>query len=811
MDSPDHNRVREIFHQAVDLTEQDRPVFLEQQCGDNTKLREAVERLLRHHRPNTLLLESEKQTMQLPAESFSDSIERRTRGFGDTVTDVPTESAVGLLERQSQVIPRRNKQRRLVIVVSSVCLLALLMFGWWLNSAIEESVSYSLRVGMQGMLDQQVRAIEAWLDTEEELVTSWAHVPDVVGAVENLDAITRTAGSTPEQLREAEAQDRLKNSLNTITRTSGPFNYAVWNREGTLLADSNPDSDPLIGNATTEYGASLLARVFGGDTVVWLPSRAGFITKGFVLSGGLQKAYLALITPVFRPGEERPFAAMLLSHPSRQERFEDLLFKAQFGETGEVYAIAEDGYLITESRFVGQLRTVDLVEDSPDSFSSQVVRVADPGGDLTDGFRSELPRGEWPLTRAATATIQGLNGGDFDGYRDYRGVDVIGVWAWMPKHRFGLIAEVDYANAYGALSPLHRAFGIIFAALILAALTAAGASLALVQLRQKNGESTRVGPYTLKALLGEGGFARVYLANHALLKRPTAIKILKPDQITPKNLIRFEREVQLASGLTHPNTINIYDYGATTDGSFYYAMEYIKGPSLQELIESDGPQTPERVVWILAQICRSLREAHERGLIHRDIKPQNIMLCRRGGEYDFVKVLDFGLARSFEADNRRVTETKLLIGTPLYIAPERIVDPTCMDPRSDIYSLGILGYYLLTGREPFDASGSIDALAQAINRSARRPSEQSPSMIPQGLDQLIRDCHSRVITERPQTAAEVLIRLDAVVLKTPWTPLRATAWWEEHRPTLDTEARKSVAALASVAQATPSKLLPKSS
>ena len=313
------------------------------------------------------------------------------------------------------------------------------------------------------------------------------------------------------------------------------------------------------------------------------------------------------------------------------------------------------------------------------------------------------------------------------------------------------------------------------------AVVATVTSFILMRRRDKS-EVGRIGAYTLKSLIGEGGFAHVYLANHALLKRPTAVKVLKQDQMNARNLGRFEREVQLASSLTHPNTIGIYDYGSSDDGHFYYAMEFIKGLTIQELIELDGPQTPERVTWILKQVCASLREAHSKGLIHRDIKPQNIMLCRRGGEYDTVKVLDFGLARNLdETSSNRVTETQLLIGTPHYIAPERIVDPNCMDPRTDIFSLGILAYYMLTGSEPYDAADSMDALAQTMNRSARRPSEQASSEIPYVLDRLVQECHSRTMAERPSSIDDVMKVLGDIRFADSWSASRAAAWWASHQ------------------------------
>lgn len=787
MSAADHDRVREVFHQVVNLSPENRAAFLQRECQDELPLRTAVERLLKHHRPDTLLMESENDTAnQGPPKTKAPAVDRqRTRRFGQTVAEGPDESAVGLLRRQSLAMPLLGGQRRWLLGGGGLGLLLLILLGWWLHTAIQNSLAASLEVTMREMLDHQVRALENWLATEEELIASWARVPGVVEAVKDLNQVARTADAPAEALTTSDSADVLRTTLNTITVVSGQFSYAVWNREGTLLADSSEQGQSLIGNGTTEYGAGLLARVFRGETALWMPSRAGFITQGFELTGQASKGNLALIAPVYVENDPRPVAAILMSHRSRQQRFEAMLEAAQFGQTGEVYAFADDGYLISESRFLDDLKQIGLVDNSADAFSAQVVRVADPGGNLVTGFQSKLVRREWPLTRAVTAAVSGLNGSDIDGYRDYRGVEVIGVWSWLPNYRFGVIAEVDHVDAYGPMVPLQRTFGLIFAALVIAALAAVAASLALLKLRHNSTVST-VGPYTLKSQLGEGGFARVYLATHALLKRPTAIKILKPDQINAKNLSRFEREVQLASGLNHPNTINIYDYGATENGSFYYAMEYIKGPSLQELIELDGPQTSARVIWILEQICQSLREAHDKGLIHRDIKPQNIMLCRRGGEYDFVKVLDFGLARSMEAEQNRVTETKLLIGTPLYIAPERIVDPTCMDPRSDIYSLGILGFFLLTGREPFEAQGSMDALAQTINSQARRPSEQTKTPIPPRLDRLIRDCHSRVVTERPQTIHDVLNRLLEVELDEKWNGKKAAAWWaKQHQHAVD--------------------------
>lgn len=784
MASPDHARVRDVFLAAIELPESQHSDFLNQQCGQDSELKQAVQRLINHHEPETPILDCERPSAA--TNEASDNQTTSTPGtlkFGKTVP-VSAEYSQPALRRKTSAFRLLGRSRiyGLLIIAASVSLLLLL--GIWVRTALHNSASDSLQRTMQALLDEQVYAIETWLAAEERIVRSWTRSPEIVNCVDTLNKLTKQNEDPSSILADSPAAAELRSLLNRLTSSDGNFSYALWNREGTLIADSEIANAAFLGNGTTEYGASLLSRVFRGETVLWLPSRAGFITRDFELTGDFPKPGIALIAPVFTDSQ-RPIAAMLIADTNMQPRFEKMLAEARFGDTSEAYAVAEDGYLITESRFLDQLQDIGLVKPSPNAWSSQVVRVADPGGNMLDGYRSERSQAEWPLTLAANSALGGNAGADFQGYRDYRGVQVVGVWAWLPRYRFAVITELDYEKAFNVLAPLNRAFLVILTALGLATLGTIGSILALMRSRQNAGADLKVGPYRLKRLIGEGGFARVFLADHALLKRQTAVKILKPELITKSNLLRFEREVQLASGLTHPNTIGIYDYGSTDNGDFYYSMEYIEGLSLFDLVEFDGPQCAERTVWILTQICRSLREAHGKGLVHRDIKPQNIMLCRRGGEYDTVKVLDFGLARDFASgQHKRVTETRLLIGTPLYIAPERIVDAACMDARSDIYSLGILAYFLLTGREPFDAIDSMDAITQTINRPARYPSQHTRTTVPQKLDQLIHDCHLRDIEARPQTIEDVLAELEAIELPNPWNQSMARTWWEARRDAL---------------------------
>ncbi len=230
----------------------------------------------------------------------------------------------------------------------------------------------------------------------------------------------------------------------------------------------------------------------------------------------------------------------------------------------------------------------------------------------------------------------------------------------------------------------------------------------------------------------------------------------------------------------HRNTIEIYDYGPTSEGGFYSAMEFVDGLNLTQIVELDGPQRPARVVWILIEACRSLREAHSRGLIHRDIKPENIMLCCQGGEADSVKVLDFGLAREINQPLTRFTEAQILVGTPMYIAPERIADPTFIDARSDIFSLGVVAYYLLTGREPFAVDDAVEALAATLQNDPPLVSQDAPSKVPVALEELVYQCQSRDMDNRVSSITELIERLAEIDCGESWPREQAARWWWQH-------------------------------
>ena len=302
------------------------------------------------------------------------------------------------------------------------------------------------------------------------------------------------------------------------------------------------------------------------------------------------------------------------------------------------------------------------------------------------------------------------------------------------------------------------------------------------------GRERELGSYRVGELLSRGGMGEVYRATHLMLKRPAAIKLIRRDAI--ENLSadavrvlveRFRREAQVVASLTSVHTITLYDFGISGDGAFYHVMELLEGFDVQTLVSRFGPLPPERVIHLLTQACDSLAEAHAAGLVHRDIKPSNLFVCRLAGANDFLKVLDFGLvttyARSREPSLDTLSAPGVLVGTPGFMAPELVVDAGGIDHRADLYALGCVAFWMLTGREVFDVRTSMAQLVQHVHETPRAPSQLAPYPIPAALDRVILDCLAKDARDRPRDADELARRLAACPVQEPWAGDRAAGWW----------------------------------
>ena len=270
-----------------------------------------------------------------------------------------------------------------------------------------------------------------------------------------------------------------------------------------------------------------------------------------------------------------------------------------------------------------------------------------------------------------------------------------------------------------------------------------------------------------------------------MLRRPTAIKLLHADQAgSALALQRFESEVQQTARLTHPNTIRIYDYGRTPEDVFYYAMELLEGVTLEDVVTATGPMEPARVIHILRQVCGSLQEAHAAGLVHRDVKPANVMLCRQGGAPDFVKVLDFGLVKSLESETHERAPEHDVAGSPRYIAPESLTDPSAVDGRTDLYAVGAVGYFLLTGTPVFEGESIGELITGHLQTVPTRPSLRTGRALPTDLEDVLLACLEKSAADRPQTAAELATRLDACKDAVGWSDAQAEEWWANNATSL---------------------------
>lgn len=298
------------------------------------------------------------------------------------------------------------------------------------------------------------------------------------------------------------------------------------------------------------------------------------------------------------------------------------------------------------------------------------------------------------------------------------------------------------------------------------------------QLRRQVFAAKQLGQYRLKQRIGSGGMGEVYLAEHQMMKRPCAIKLIKPDKAGDARILaRFEREVRSTAKLSHWNSIDIFDYGNTADGTFYYVMEYLPGHNIGELVENGGPLPPARAVYLMKQVCAALAEAHGIGLVHRDIKPANIFCAYRGGEFDVAKLLDFGLAKpSVKTEDSNLTQEGAITGSPLFMSPEQATGERDADARSDIYSLGAVMYYMLAGRPPFMYESAMKVIVAHVSEEPPPVREFAPD-VPMELELVVMRCLEKDADDRFQDLESLSEALENAPLDDVWTRLMAAEWW----------------------------------
>ena len=655
--------------------------------------------------------------------------------------------------------------------------------GWWLRQALERELRQSVIQQLTTVRNANVEALQLWLKSQKQSVSLATQSKRVGGSAAALIELALTQPTAT--LQGTEAHTKLVESLESWV-TQGEFEgFVLLDRNGTIVGTSYPE---LQGKqAPHEYGG-FLDPVLEGQTMVSRPFPSAIMLpdENGVMRAGLPTMYAA--APIVQDGK---IIAALALRIRPDLDFTRILEVGRLGASGETYAFDATGLLLSKGRFDADLKRYGLLPDTDNSQSILTLTIRDPGVNLTSGERPLASRNQLPFTRAVEQAIQSRTSGfDIEGYRDYLGIWSVGAWDWIDEPGFGVITEVNRDEVFRPAVVIRRFIWGLGSLLLLSVATILGGTWLLARwqktARQAVLVAQQLGQYTLEEQIGSGGMGSVYRAHHAMLRRPTAVKLLDPEKTNEAALKRFEREVQLTSQLNHPNTIAIYDYGRTPEGLFYYAMELLDGLTLHDLVQQYGPQPPGRVIALLRQICGSLSEAHSLGLIHRDIKPANVLVNQRGGMFDVIKVVDFGLVKELFGDEARITRANAITGTPLYMAPESIDHHQGVDQRVDLYAVGGVGYYLLSGAELFDAESLFELLKLQSTTMPDPPSLRTGVSIPADLERVIMRCLAKSPLDRPQTALELERLLADCADANSWTSEMARDWWHrrdtEHPP-----------------------------
>ena len=506
--------------------------------------------------------------------------------------------------------------------------------GLVLRSTVEGVMRSQMANELRTLLNADVEAVRILFQAHQELALIATSDPEIRPLALRLAS---SIDVDPEALLRSPEVNRIYAELGPWIERDEYDGFALFNPDGIIVAATRAT---LLGKRYVGPESEFVETALEGRATVSRPFASIVMLADLDGQERVGVPTMFVAAPV---GDDDGRVVAALGFRMRPERtFTRILNVARFGSSGETYAFDRSGRLLSQSRFDDELKRIGLIADQPHVRSVLNLELRDPEVDMTTGARPGLRRDEQPLTRMAAEAVREKPGFDVAGYRNYRGVPVVGAWTWMPEYGFGVATEVERDEAYRPLVVLRTAFWAMFAVLV----AAAGAvfllmfSTARLQQRMRWAvlEAKQLGQYTLEEKIGAGGMGVVYKARHALLRRPTAIKLLDVEKTTDATIARFEREVQLTGQLNHPNTIAIYDYGRTPEGVFYYVMEYLDGLELEAWSGGSARSPRAGSSTSCGRSAARWPRRHAIGLIHRDIKPANVLLCRRGGIADLVKV-----------------------------------------------------------------------------------------------------------------------------------------------------------------------------
>jgi eukaryotic-like serine/threonine-protein kinase len=674
-------------------------------------------------------------------------------------------TAVSPVSQPTGYLSSRTASKRVWLSLI-LALLVLLIVGVGVLLVVRHEIREQVSESLTAIRDSQADVVRAWVKERMNGVLLAAGRPEV-----------RADGAHLLTIEHATAADGvIANRLRqTITELLAGQDATAWR-----LAD--PDGKIVLASDTGVVAPRLLTELLDAAGRAITTNTPQFVPPMLMDGGKLPR--MAFIAPLVPTPGAKP-AGVLVMRIDPRGAFSRLFRAGQLGETGETYAFDQHARMISESRFLAQLasRGGALANATTSVFT---IHLRDFSAAAPDAPPETLP-----MTAMAASAVAGHAGVELVGFRSYLGTDSVAAWQPLPELGFSVVTRQDAAEAYRPLRILWGVFGGIMLVLVLSVVGLAFVTRRNLasERRMAQAEKTAeaLGQYKLGRKLGEGGMGAVYEAHHALMRRPTAVKLML-NQSDAADIARFEREVVLTCQLSHPNTVALYDFGRTADGRFYYAMEYLEGMPLDALLRSAGPLPAGRVVYLMAQACGALAEAHAKGMIHRDLKPANLFVAVRGGLFDFIKVLDFGLAKRFDKKNAAgmsITMGNVISGTPPYMCPEAISQKDGIDGRSDLYAIGCILYELLTGAPPFVADSVMDILRMHLDQQPIPLSIRRPGVIPADLEAVVMRAIAKDPTQRQTDALQLRRELLACACSREWGEDQAARWWQQHTTAVD--------------------------
>ena len=770
-----HEKVSEVLAKVIDLPYEEGLRKIDQFCAEDALLKKEVVSLYDE------MQEEDSKEVATSIQAVKDKtklVGRKDSVFRSKIVNNWTKVLFG------------NKRNRLLLVVLFLCLL--LGAGFISGMYIRNNILDSEREVKNALLKTTTEIFDGWLINENNKIQAIAlneeliRYAKAIDSLENLDESYELLKDS-KVAREATKWFQKEGTINKY----GLMSLLSNNSPKILLGNSLVDSSGITAMFNYDLGEIIYKdylRAKNGEIVFIPPVNNTDLINNFDNAYNQRfrrEAWVNFFCPVFDENDQ--VIAVLVGSYQAKYNFSNILKLSKHGATSETYAFNKAGKMLSSSRFTQDLRKTYLLKHDTLAETIYNIDLKDPGFNVMDGDLPKKQSVEQPFTRIVDMALNHVvskdsiySGNLMTPYRDYRGIEVIGAYIWLPEYNFGIITEEDYTDALASLGYFKYTFACFFIVILILSFLLFNSNVRIARIGKKVEDFSILGQYKLREKIGEGGFGQVYKAEHTFLKNPVAIKILKSNFVNTDMLDRFEKEVKITSSLSHPNTIKVYDYGITETKDFYYVMEYLNGVSLDKIVNSNNDISVARGVYILYHICLSLKEAHEKGLVHRDIKPMNVMLCNQGGAVDVVKLLDFGLVKEVDATISQQTQINRIGGTPMFMAPERIRDPFNADQRVDIYSIGALGMYLFSGQYLLELVSQKMLSGEETLHGEFRNQLIERKDVPQDVRDFLSECIRFDPQKRPAHIDQLIDFFEIKHKEYPWDRHDALKWWKEY-------------------------------